>query len=79
MHKRKGVHLLRSGDYLAEVEVEFREYNESWSPTITLDDARKIERVRKALEAGRMNEVLAEAQLYRLTPVDQAAAVGAEA
>jgi hypothetical protein len=67
---RKGIKQVRHGDYLADVEVEFREYaGKEWSPTLSLEDVRKLERVRKALQRGDMESAEAEATLYRLVPL----------
>ena len=44
---------LRSGDFLAEVSVDLRyEEGKDYSPTLTGDDALRVERVAKALERG---------------------------
>ena len=64
---------VRSGDYLAEVEVEFcYEDGKDYSPTLSLDDALRVERVFKALERGDIEVASADAQVYRLTPINAA-------
>lgn len=64
---------VRSGDYLAEVEVEFRyEDGKDYSPTLSLDDAVRVERVFKALERGDIEDAAGEARIYRLTPIHAA-------
>jgi len=45
--KRKLIELIHEAKYAAEVVVEFS-YGESWSPTMSLDDARTLEIVRLA-------------------------------
>lgn len=64
---------VRSGDYLAEVQVEFRyEDGKDYSPTLPLNDALRVERVFKALERGDIEAASGEAQVYRLTPIHAA-------
>ena len=64
---------LRSGEYLAEVTVELRFHDgKEYSPTLSLNDALKVERVRKALDRGDIPAAASEARLYRLTPVTAA-------
>ena len=58
----------REGEYLAEVEVSLHE-REGWTgPTLSLQDVRKLERVRKALAAGDLDTVRAEARLFHVRP-----------
>jgi len=64
---------VRSGNYLAEVEVEFcYEDGKDYSPTLSLDDAVRVERVFKALGRGDIEEAADEARIYRLTPIHAA-------
>jgi len=62
--------LVREGDLVAEVAVELRDDAGAWSPTMSVDDAAKLDRVRAALLRG---DVSAAGQVadhvYRLTPV----------
>lgn len=59
---------------MAEVKIELREYEgKEWSPTLSLEDARKLERVRKALDRGDLGEAAKDAVIYRVERV----AVGA--
>jgi hypothetical protein len=65
--RRRRAELIREGRYAAEIELEYDE--ESWSPTMSLDDARKLERVRLALRRGDHAEAAKEASVFELTPV----------
>ena len=69
MKRRIKTELLHEGRYAAEVDVELEYDDESWSPTISLDDARKLERVRLALRRGDPAEAAKEARVFELTPV----------
>jgi hypothetical protein len=44
--------LLHEGKYAAEVAIELVYRDESWSPTMSLDDARELDTVRLALRAA---------------------------
>jgi len=61
--------LVREGDYVAEVEVELIESDESWSPYLTLEDAYKLDDVREALRKGGIDAAMRFARVFTLTPV----------
>ena len=67
--RRRRTELIREGRYAAEVDIEFEYDEESWSPTMSLDDARKLERVRLALRRGDYAEAGKEARIFELTPL----------
>ena len=64
--RRRRTKLIREGRYAAEIEIELEYDEESWSPTMSLDDARKLEWVRLALRRGDHAEAGKEA---RITPL----------
>ena len=72
MITEKGSELIRVGNYLAEVSVE-RQYGDSpetgWAPSMSIEDIRKIERVRKALENGDIKAALFDADIFELRPL----------
>jgi hypothetical protein len=43
--------------------------DESWSPTMSLDDARKLEAVQLALRRGDVAEAAKHGRVFELTPV----------
>jgi hypothetical protein len=67
--RRRRTELIREGRYAAEVEIELEYNEESWSPTMSLDDAAKLERVRLALRRGDHAEAGKEARIFELTPL----------
>ena len=67
--RRRTTELIREGRYAAEVEIELEYDEESWSPTMSLDDARKLERIRLALRRGDHAEAGKEARIFALTPL----------
>jgi hypothetical protein len=67
--KRKRIELIHEGKYAAEVEIELHYTDESWSPTMSMDDARKLETVRLALRRGDIAEAGKYGRVFELTPV----------
>jgi hypothetical protein len=70
--KRHAVELMREGKYAAEVAIELIESDESWSPTMSIDDARKLETVRLALRRGDIAAAAKHGRVFELTPVSNA-------
>lgn len=69
MNKRKHIKSIREGKYLAEVNVELLETNESWSPYLSLQDAYKLDDVREALQKNDLDKAMSLAKIYTLEPV----------
>ena len=67
--KRKSIKLIHEGKYAAEVEIELHYSDDSWSPTMSGDDARKLESVTLALRAGNVAEAAKYGRVFELTPV----------
>jgi len=61
--------LVREGDYVAEVEVELIESDESWSPYLSVEDAYKLDDIREALRKGDIDAAMRLARVFTLTPV----------
>lgn len=66
---RKSTKLIHEGKYAAEVVVELHYSDESWSPTMSLDDARKLDTIRLALRRGDLAEAAKHGRVFELTPV----------
>ena len=66
---RKRVEIIHEGHFAAELDIELEHGNESWSPTMSLDDARKLEAVRLALKRGDVAEAAKHGRVFDLTPV----------
>lgn len=69
MSKRYHTKLVREGHYAADVDVELIESDDSWSPHLTLDDARKLDDVREALRRNDIQTASRLARVFSLTPV----------
>jgi len=63
MRKRRHVKLIREGRFIAEVDVDLIESEDTWAPYLSLEDAYRLDDVREAL---RRNDVIAAARLSRV-------------
>jgi hypothetical protein len=66
---RKRARFVHEGKYAAEVEIELQYSDEGWSPTMSLDDAQKLDTVRLALKRGDVAEASKYGRVFELTPV----------
>ncbi|NJL82386.1 MAG: DUF4258 domain-containing protein [Chloroflexaceae bacterium] len=66
---KKRIQYIHSGNYVAEVEVTFLETEEGWSPTLSLEDAYKLDDIRHALAHNDLKQAAKSARIYTLTPV----------
>ena len=69
MSPRQKIKLVHEGQYVAEVAVEVIESEQGWSPTISLEDAYKLDDVREALKAGDLKAAARYGRVYELRPV----------
>jgi hypothetical protein len=69
MSNRLHTKLIHEGQYAAEVEVTLIETDEGWSPYLSLEDAQKLDAVRKALRRGDLKQASQLARVFQLTPV----------
>lgn len=61
--------LIHEGLYAAEVDIELIESDAGWSPTMSLDEARKLDEVRNALREGDIGRASRLARVFQLMPV----------
>jgi hypothetical protein len=66
---KKTIELIHEGGYAAEVEIELHYTDERWPPTMSMDEARKLETVRLALQRGDLAEAAKYGRVFELTPV----------
>ena len=69
MNARQKIKFVHEGQYVAEVAVEVTESEQGWSPTISLEDAYKLDDVKKALKAGDLKAAAQYGRVYELRPV----------
>ena len=61
--------IVQIGDYLAKVPVDLISDETGWSPYLSHEDALKVTRVRKALQAGDIAAAAREAKIFELREV----------
>jgi hypothetical protein len=69
MTTRSHTKFIHEGQYAAEVDVELIDTDEGWSPYLSLEDAEKLDAVRKALRRGDLKRANRLARVFELTPV----------
>jgi len=69
MNRRLHTKLIHEGQYAAEVKVELIDTDEGWSPYLSVEDAQKLDEVRRALRRGDLKRASQFARVFRLTPV----------
>ena len=69
MKTKRRVKHIHEGRYVAEVDVELLEDETDWSPTLSLDDAWKLDDVREALHRGDITAASRLARVFELRPV----------
>jgi hypothetical protein len=67
--KRKTVELVREGKYAVEVPVDLIVEEGGWSPYFSLEDAKKLESARLALQKGDLVEAAKYGRLFELLPI----------
>lgn len=65
---RQTSHLIREGQFAAEVVISLHDDGGEWSPTVTPEDIRKLDRVRAALRSGNLALAEKDAQIFKLVP-----------
>ncbi len=66
---RKSTEYIHEDKYAAEVEIELHYTDDSWSPTMSANDARKLETVMLALRRGDVAEAAKHGRVFELTPL----------
>ena len=71
MTRRRQTRLVHEGQYVAEVdvEIEFTDSEEGWSPYLSLEDAQKLDEVRESLRRGDLKRAGQLSRIFKLTPV----------
>jgi len=67
--KTKYVH---EGHYVAEVQVELVESDDSWSPCLSIEDAYKLDDAREALKKGNLEAASQYGKVFELRPIASA-------
>ena len=72
MSTRQKIKYVHEGRYVAEVAVEVVDSKSGWSPTISLEDAYKLDDVKEALKDGDLKAAAQYGRVYELRPVSSA-------
>jgi hypothetical protein len=66
---RSTIKFVHEGKYAAEVQVELIEEEDGWSPCLSVQNATKLDTVRKALRDGDVATAARYARVFELLPV----------
>ena len=69
MTRKQETKYVHEGEYVGEVDVELIITDDEWSPYLSLEDAYKLDDVRRALRHGDLEAAARLARIFRLTPV----------
>lgn len=69
MNTKKKKKMVCEGHYVAEVEVTLLLSDGGWSPTLSAEDAYRLDEVREALKRGDLRSASQNARVYELHPV----------
>ncbi|BFU91243.1 MAG: hypothetical protein NTAFB01_24300 [Nitrospira sp.] len=69
MKKQKRTKLIHEGRYLAEVDVDLLVTDDEWSPSLSVEDAYKLDDVRDALKKGDTAAAARYGRVFSLTPI----------
>jgi len=66
---RQKTKLIHQGRYAAEVSIELIEDDTGWSPYLSVEDAAKLDAVRRALRQGDIATAAEYGRVFELVPV----------
>lgn len=66
---RQTTQIIHEGKYAAQVPIEVVDDDTPWSPTMSIEEMRKLDRVRLALRRGDIAEAAKECRVFELLPL----------
>jgi len=69
MMLRKKTKYVHAGRYVAEVEVELIDSEDEWAPYLSVEDATRLDEVRKALRREDLESASNYGRIYKLEPI----------
>ena len=66
---RRSTKLVHEGKFAAEVEIELIDSPEAWAPYLSMEEAQKLDAVRKLLRNGNVAEASHYGRVFELRPV----------
>lgn len=71
--KKRQERFVHVGDFVARLEIDLIFNEDSWTPCISLEDAKKMDKIRLLLQKGDYKSASENAEIFRLTPITKAA------
>jgi hypothetical protein len=69
---RKKIKYVHEGQYVAEIEVNVIDSDESWAPYLSIEDAYKLDDAREALRHGNLEAASQYGKVFELRPIASA-------
>jgi len=69
LSQRKQTKYIHEGTYVAEVEIELIDSDTSWSPTMSLETAYRLDDIRVALRQGDLSTAAKYATIFEMKKV----------
>ena len=66
MKTRRHAKFIHEGGFVAEIEVDLIESEDSWAPYLSLDDANRLDEAREALRRGDVEAAARFGRVYEL-------------
>jgi len=66
LKKRQKTKYVHAGGFVAEVDVEVMDDETGWSPYLSVDDAKKLDEVREALQEGDTESASEFGKIYEM-------------
>jgi hypothetical protein len=63
------IKIIHEGKYVAEIPVELIGDKTGWSPYLSMDDARKLDAVKRALREGDIATAAKHGRVFELLPI----------
>ena len=72
MSNKEKIKYIHEGQYVAEVKVMLLDSDDEWAPYLSLDDAYKLDDVRKALREGDLDSAARYGRVFEMRPIARA-------
>ena len=69
MTKRSQMKFVHEGNFAAEMDVELIDTDDGWAPYLSLEDAYRLDELRRALRQGNIEQASKFARVFELVPV----------
>ena len=66
---KKKTKYIHSGNYVAEVKVDLITTDDEWSPYLSIEEAKKLDVVREALQEKDLKKASEYGKVYKMKPV----------